>query len=52
MTRERYLTVGWNNILTLALGIPALIYIAYALSTPVWQGRGGMIGLSIIGVLY
>lgn len=52
MDKERFLTVGWNNLLTLALGIPALLYIVYAFSTPVWQARGGLIGLSIIGVLY
>lgn len=52
MKKERFLTVGWNNALTLALGVPALIFVIHAFSTPVWQGRCGMIGLSIIGVLY
>jgi hypothetical protein len=52
MTKEKLLTVRWNNVLTLALGIPALIYVVLALSTSLWTGRGGLIGLSIIGVLY
>lgn len=52
MTKEKFLTVRWNNILTLALGIPALIYILYALSSDLWSTRGGLIGLAIIGVLY
>ncbi len=52
MAGERFLTVGCNNILTFALGIPALMYVVYALSNTLWQGRGGMVGLSIIGVLY
>jgi hypothetical protein len=52
MTKEKLLTVRWNNVLTLALGIPALIYVVHALSTSLWTGRGGLIGLSIIGVLY
>ena len=52
MTRERFLTVRWNNLLSLVLGLPALIYIVVALSTPVWSTMGGLIGLSIIGVLY
>jgi hypothetical protein len=52
MTREEFLTVRWNNLLSIALGIPALIFVIYAFSSGLWQERGGMIGLSIIGVLY
>jgi len=52
MTKENFLTVRWNNWLTLALGLPAIIYFFYAFSTSVWTGRGGLIGLAIIGVLY
>ena len=52
MTKEKFLTVRWNNLLTLALGIPALIYIIVAFSTPIWSTRAGLIGLAIIGVLY
>ena len=52
MTKEKFLTIRWNNYLTLGLGLPALIYIVYAFSSPFWTTRGGLIGLSIIGVLY
>jgi hypothetical protein len=52
MNKEKFLTVRWNNWLTLGLGLPALIYIIYAFSSPLWTEKGGMIGLSIIGVLY
>jgi hypothetical protein len=52
MTKDDFLTVRWNNILTLALGLPALVYIIYALSTSLWTTRLGLIGLSLIGVLY
>ena len=52
MTKEKFLTVRWNNWLTLGLGVPALIYIVLAFSNSLWMGSGGMIGLSIIGVLY
>ena len=52
MTKERFLTVRWNNLLTLGLGLPTLIYVIVAFSTSLWTGRGGLIGLSIIGVLY
>ena len=27
MTKEKFLTVRWNNILTLTLGIPTLVYV-------------------------
>ncbi len=52
MKKENYLTVRWNNILTLVLGVPALIYIIAAFSTSIWSEKGGMIGISIVGVLY
>ena len=52
MNKDSFLTVRWNNILTLALGIPALAYIIFAFSTGLWTSRGGLIGLAVIGVLY
>ena len=52
MTKEKFLTVRWNNLLSLALGLPSLIYIVSAFSTSAWTEKGGMIGLSVIGVLY
>ena len=52
MTKERFLTVRWNNILTLALGIPTLVYILWAFSNGYWTTRGGLIWLALIGVVY
>ena len=52
MTKEKFLTVRWNNMLSLGLGLPALIYVLFALSTSLWSGRAEMIGLAIIGALY
>jgi hypothetical protein len=52
MTKEEFLTVRWNNWLTLGLGIPGLIYIVYAFSNTAWTSKGGLIVLSIIGALY
>ncbi len=52
MTKEKFLTVRWNNWLTLGLGLPALIYVIFAFSGLVWMTRGGMIGLAVIGALY
>jgi hypothetical protein len=46
------MTVRWNNILTVALGTPMVFYVIWAFTSGAWTTRGGMIGLSIIGVLY
>ena len=52
MIKEKFLSVRWNNILTLALGTPTLIYIIWALSGPYWTTRAGLIWLALIGVVY
>jgi hypothetical protein len=52
MTKENFLTMRWNNLLTLGIGIPTLAYVVVALSTSLWLGRGGLIGLSIFGALF
>jgi hypothetical protein len=52
MTKEKFLTVSWNNLLTLGLGFPALIYGIVVLSTSVLSDRAGFIGLVVIGVVY
>ena len=52
MNKEKFLTLRWNNILTLGLGIPTLIYAAFALSTSLASDLWGFLGLVVIGVLY
>ena len=52
MSKEQFLTVRWNNWLTLGLGIPSLVYILYAFSNGLWKTQTGLIGLAVIGVLY
>ena len=52
MKKEKFLTVRWNNWLTLGLGLPTLIYIIFAFSGTLWTEKGGLIGLAIIGVVY
>jgi hypothetical protein len=52
MTKEEFLTVRWNNLLSLGLGLIVLIYVIFALSTSVWSGAGGFIGLVVIGVIF
>ncbi len=52
MTKENFLTVRWNNLLALGMGLIPLIYIVVAFPTSVWSVRVGLIGLAVIGVLY
>ena len=52
MNKENFLTIRWNNILSLGLGIPALIYVIIVLSTSVLSESAGFIGLVVIGVIY
>ena len=52
MTKERFLTVRWNNILTLGLGLPTLAYAIVALSISIASHWAGFLGLVVIGVLY
>jgi len=52
VTKEKFLTVRWNNLLSLGLGLPALIYVVVAFSSSLWSQSGGMIGLAVIGALY
>ncbi|MFN2233770.1 MAG: hypothetical protein ACK2U1_06040 [Anaerolineales bacterium] len=52
MKKQDFLTVRWNNWLTVSLGLPALIYVLYAFSSGLWLTQAGLIGLAVIGVLY
>lgn len=52
MTREDFLTVRWNNVLMLGLGLPALLYVVVALSTSVLSDSARFFGLVVIGVVY
>lgn len=52
MRKERFLTARWNNWLTLALGVPTLIYGLVVLSTSVLSDFWGFVGLVLCGVVY
>ena len=52
MTKEKFLTVRWNNLLSLVMGIPVLVYVVVVLSTSVLSDSAGFIGIVVIGVLY
>ena len=52
MTKEELITIRWNNLLSLGLGLPTLIYVVFAFSTSAWLERTGLIGLAIFGALF
>jgi hypothetical protein len=52
MTKEQFLTVRWNNVLALALGIPIFLFAVVVLSTSVVPIRTGFIVFAIMGAVY
>ena len=50
--RDRFLTVRWNNWLSIGLGLPALIFVGVALSTDLLSDRAEFVWLVLIGVVY
>jgi len=52
MTKEEFLTVRWNNSLTLGLGLVFVIYAVVVWFTSVLSDRAAFIGLVVIGVIY
>jgi hypothetical protein len=50
--KGNFLTVRWNNLLALVMGLVPLIYVVVVLSTSVLSARAGFIGIVVIGVLY
>jgi len=50
--RYRFLTVRWNNILTVVLGLPMLLFAALSLSTSAFSDRAAFIGIAIFGAFY
>ena len=52
MIEEKFLTVRWNNILTLGLGLIMLTYVGFVLSTTVLSDVAAFIGLVLIGAVY
>ena len=52
MNKERFLTARWNNILSLALGLPALVYVLIVLTSSVMSDFSSFIVLVVIGVIY
>ncbi|MCC6615680.1 MAG: hypothetical protein IT320_19580 [Anaerolineae bacterium] len=52
MTRERFLTVGWNNRISFSLGLIVVVYVIAVLATASWGSQEGFIGLTLIGLVF
>ena len=52
MNKEKLLTIRWNNILTIGLGIPTLSYMHLFLLSALVDHARGLIGLAVLGILY
>jgi hypothetical protein len=52
VTREKLLTVRVNNLLSLALGVPALVFVVVVLATSLLSDRAAFFGFAVVGVLY
>jgi hypothetical protein len=52
MIKEEYLTLRWNNILTLGFGLIMLAYAAFVMSTSALSDVAAFIGLALIGAVY
>jgi hypothetical protein len=52
LTKEKFLTVAWNNRLTLILGLPTFIFAAAFLSTSFISDFAGFIVMVTMGVVY
>ena len=52
MTKEKLLTVRWNNVLALGIGLVFVIYAVVVWFTSVLSDSAAFIGLVVIGVLY
>lgn len=50
--RDRFLTARWSNILTVSLGLPALVFALVALTTDTFSDRAAFIGLVVVGAFY
>jgi hypothetical protein len=51
-SKNRYLTSGWNNVLSAVLGLPALAYAVVAFATSVWSVWVAFAGMVAVGAVY
>jgi hypothetical protein len=50
--RDSFLSAQWNNRLSIGLGLPAVIYVGFALLTDVMSDGAAFLGLALIGIVY
>jgi hypothetical protein len=52
VTKEEFLTVRWNNVLTLGLGLVFVLYAIFASSSSAVSDGAAFAGLMVLGVVY
>lgn len=52
MNRENLLTARWNNILSLTIGIPVLVYAVLVLTNSSASEFSWFVGMFVIGSLF
>ena len=52
MTKEKFLTLRWNYIISLVQGVPTFAFAIYGIATPLGDTLPGMIVLSVLGALF
>jgi len=52
MNKGKFLTLRWNNIISVVQGLPTFVFAIYGLSTPLGDTKVGMISLSLLGALF
>jgi hypothetical protein len=52
MTKDKYLVLRWNNILTLGFGLIIVAYGAFVMSTSALSDVAAFFGLVLIGAVY
>ncbi len=52
MANDKFLTARWNNWLTLAMGIPILIFMTVFLSTDAMSDFTGFLVMVVAGAVY
>ena len=52
MDKERFLTLRWNNLLSLGLGLILLIYVYFVFTTSVISDLIAFVGLLVISAVY
>ena len=52
MNKERYLSARTNNVLTIALGIPTVVFGIIAFRSPLVSDFWDFVGMAVLGSVY